>query len=208
MPALARKHATEEYEYGSIATQPARKSLPRERWHDGARPSAPTRTARVRGAHARVAPRREAEDVNELLSHFGHGNAELQERERAQLEAKHQERKRERRRHRPFHMSAPATVIVLVPLFLLASLLWLRSSSLALSRHDAKLQQQIEETRFDLQRTRKEIALLAASPQAGTWAQQRGWRVATQSDFDQMPAEPLTEVAGQSTPIESANSNS
>jgi hypothetical protein len=153
----------------------------------------------------RVAPRREIDDVQELLSHFGHGNAELEAKERAQLEAKREERKRARRRHRPFRMSAPAAVITFVPLVLLASLLWLRSSSLALSRQDAKLQQQIDEARFDLQRTRKEIALLAASPQAGTWAQQRGWRVATQSDFDQVPGETATQIAAgesESTPVE------
>jgi hypothetical protein len=127
-------------------------------------------------------------EVQELLSHFGHGSAAHEATVREHLNAKRVMRSRARRRHRPFQLSLTTLALSGAPLCLLASLLWLRSSALAMSRRDAKLQDQISVARFGLERTRKEIAALNASPHIEQWAKERGWQRATQKDFDEVPS--------------------
>jgi hypothetical protein len=143
-------------------------------------------------------PVQESPDVQDLLSHFGHGDAEREAQERAQLQSRREARRRARLRHRPFRMSAACIVILGAPLSLLAGLLWMQSSAQALSWHDTKLQDQITESRFDLERTRKEIAAANASPHIASWASERHWRRATLKDFDQVTeGAAVTTVAGE-----------
>jgi hypothetical protein len=190
MSALARKTAPDYHDHRvtSSTARPATKAAPRPRWHEekpsaaGKKPSPKSSTRST----PRAAASAEAVDVDDLLSHFGHGVAERQAQTRTELEARREARRRARLRHRPFRMSAVGTVIVSAPLVLLASLLWLKSSALTLSRHDSKLQDQISAARFELERTRKEIATVNASPHIERWASERGWRRATQKDFDRV----------------------
>ena len=188
MPALAQKTAPDYYDNKiTIERRPATKAAPRKpainktasrrRWQEEKPGSAP-RVA------SRLAPN--SHEVEELLSHFGHGDAARGEQVRALLESKRGERRRARLRHRPFRLTLAAAVLAGAPLFLVASLLWLRSSALAMSRSDTKVQDQINAARFSLQATRKEIAAMNASPHLEQWAKERHWQRATQKDFDQV----------------------
>lgn len=71
-----------------------------------------------------------------------------------------------------------------VPALLLVYLLSVNSKALTLSHQNVRMQNQMEETRYELQRIRKEIAAVNASAQVEEWARERGWRQATQQDFD------------------------
>lgn len=93
-------------------------------------------------------------------------------------------RRRARAKHRPFHLSLPAVVMTAVPALLLVYLLSVNSKALTLSHQNVRMQNQMEETRYELQRIRKEIAAVNASAQVEEWARERGWRQATQQDFD------------------------
>jgi hypothetical protein len=102
-------------------------------------------------------------------------------------------------------MTLVATALVGAPLTLLACLLWMNSSALALSRRDAALQKNIEAARFELQSTRREIAAVNASPRVEEWAKERGWHQATQQDFDDVskvatPTNSQPESEGNDTP--------
>jgi hypothetical protein len=190
MPALARKTAPDYHDHRvtSSAARAATKAAPRPRWHEDNPASAGRKSNSTKTGNKSTPRATEAEsaDVTELLSHFGHGNAERKAQARAEVEARREARRRARLRHRPFRMSAAGAVIISAPLVLLASLLWLKSSALTLSRHDTKLQDRISAARFELERTRKEIATVNASPHIERWASERGWRRATQKDFDRV----------------------
>lgn len=197
MPAVARKATTDYHDQETVTAarpgaRPSGKAAPGRRWHDSgpaprgkSTPAAPARTRRSR----------QSEDVGDLLLYFGHGDAQREAKLRAQMEAQREARRRARRRHRPFRLTPAASVIIVAPLLLLASLLWLRSSALALARHDSRLQEQITTARFDLERTRKEIATVSASPHIESWAAERSWQRAAQNDFDRVPGAEKTTAA-------------
>jgi hypothetical protein len=189
MPALARKITPDHHDYrtSTPVARPSGKAAPRRRWHED-KPAAQSSAESAQAAPA-------TQEVAELLSHFGHGGAQQDAKVREQVEVRREARRRARRHHRPFRLTLVAGVLVGAPLFLLASLLGLRSNALALSRRDAKLQDQISVARFDLERTRKEIAALNASPHIEQWAKERGWQRTTQKDFDQVPA--ATQSSGE-----------
>lgn len=211
MPALARKIAPDHHDHRTTAARSTGKAVPnkpalRRRWHEDKPESR---------AHQSTHAAPDAREVADLLSHFGHGSAEKESKVRAQMTARREVLRRARRRHRPFRLTAIAGVLGAAPLCLLACLLWLRSSALALTRQDAQLQNQISAARFELERTHKETAALNASPHIEQWAKDRKWRQATQQDFDQVPSTdqvpPTSENAdasnSASTPAAAASEN-
>jgi hypothetical protein len=190
MAVAVRKTTPDYHDEYSVSTETRspnralpRKSAQRLRWHE-ANPTNHAGRSVARRVGVRPAP--DSADVEELLSHFGHGNAERDAREREQLLSRREARRRARLRHRPFGMSAICALFLGVPVGLLACLLWLQASAQTLQRRDSQLKDQATETRFALERTRKEIAALGASPQITSWAQQRHWRPATLQEFDQV----------------------
>lgn len=183
MPALARQVAPDHYDDYSVVTQPSPPA--NRRWQE--EKSAPRKRT---GHRSRVAP--DSDDVQDLLSHFGHGATARESHVREQLDESRAQRRAARRRHRPFRVSATAIALSAAPLGLLASLLWLRSSSLSMARRDTQLQNQINASRFDMEHTRQEIAAMNASPHIEAWAKERKWQRANQQDFDQIPAEEVT----------------
>lgn len=153
------------------------------RWHDSAPPVAPSRsTSRAR------APRPDQE-WRELIDHFDRDQVmpavkKVSKKSEAAAQPKRQTKKRARSKHRPFHLTWPTVVFAAVPGILLVYLLFVNSAALALSHENMRLQSKVEETRFELQRIRKEIATVNASAQVEEWAKERNWRQATQQDFD------------------------
>lgn len=153
------------------------------RWHDSAPPASPSRsTSRSR------APRPD-EEWRELIDHFDCNQVmpvvkKANPKTEAAAQSKRQTKKRARSKHRPFKPTGPTVVIAAVPVFLLVYLLFVNSAALALSHENMKLQNKVEDTRFELQRIRKEIAGVNASAQVEEWAKERGWSQATQQDFD------------------------
>jgi hypothetical protein len=205
MPAVAHEVIPDYHDRYTALSEPhvarraaPRKTAPRHRWHE--EKPAP-RQGRSTAGRAAARPAPESSDVEELLSHFGHGNAEHMAQERAVLQSKREARRRARLRHRPFRMSAAGVAILGAPLGLLACLLWLHSSALSLSRREAKLQDRISESRFNLERTRKEIAALNASPHIASWANARHWRRATLQDFDQVTDDRVANVSDGAVPM-------
>lgn len=186
MPALARQTLPDHDDYRPVATRPVNRHPSKSSTRTGTR-----HATRIKRASTQAAP--DSREVRELLSHFGHGEASLQAKARDEMQVRRDVRRRARLRHRPFRMTVAATLLGAAPLALLASLLWLRSSALAMSRQDSKLQNQINAARFELQNTRKQIAALNASPHLDEWAKERKWRRATQKDFDQVPAPVVAE---------------
>lgn len=196
MPAVARQLEIDYDAYDSETDNSEQVAVvPRHRWQGESAPVEKKEQSTPKGSTPKARPTASptsrysrstpgTHEMQALLSHFGGVDAEREAELREQIKA----RRRARRRHRPFRLNAVAIVLVGAPLCLVASLLWMRSSALALSRHDAKLQDRIAAARFDLERTRKEIAALNASPHLESWAKKRGWRRATQTDFDQVPA--------------------
>ena len=191
MPAVARKVAPESHQNHRTASErvPARggstpsKGAPRNRWHE----APPGKAGRAGGSTPSAREQEnESADLRGLLDHFSGENAARTEQKQKEVEARRTARKRDRLRHRPFRLTILATTMAGAPLAILACLLWMRSSALALSRQDAALQNKIEATRSELERTRQEIAAVNASPQVEQWAKERGWRRANQNDFDEV----------------------
>jgi len=183
---------------------PVRARAPRaRRWHE-----APPKKTGARSTPARQEANKSADEtaaLNDLLEHFTGENAARTAQQQKELEARRVARKRARLRHRPFRMTVLASAMVGAPLAFLACLLWMNSSSLALTRQDSDLQKQIIATRFESERTREEIASINASPQVEQWAKERGWRRASQNDFDdvskgQKPVSADAEVENSDAP--------
>ena len=197
MPAVARKSAPESHQNYRIVNDervPVRKSTPaksaasRNRWHETPPNKSNLSAKRVpagRSTHRRD-QQNETVDLRGLLDHFSGENAARAEHQQKEVEARRTARKRARLCHRPFRLTILATTIAGAPLIILACLLWMRSSALALSREDRALQTKIEATRSELEQTRREIAAVNASSQVEQWAIERGWRRAIQNDFDQV----------------------
>lgn len=181
MPALARKPTVESDQDYHVATARGAGSTSglrtgvRRRWHE---------TPPAGSTPRRAGRRRSDEDWRNLVEHFGGAEPTSAVAEKEEVDARREARRKARRRHRPFRMTLMATALVGAPLTLLACLLWMNSNALELSRRDAALQKNIEAARFELQSTRREIAAVNASPQVEQWAKERGWRQATQQDFD------------------------
>ncbi len=181
MSALAHKPTAESDQDYHVATVRGVGSTPntrtgvRRRWHE----SPPAGSTPRRAGQSK-----NDEDWRNLVEHFGGAEPSRAVAEKEEINARREARRKARRRHRPFRMTLVATALVGVPLTLLACLLWMNSSALALSRRDATLQKNIEAARFELQSTRREIASVNASPQIEQWAKERGWHQATQQDFD------------------------
>lgn len=182
MPALAHKPTAESNQDYHVATSRGAGSTPgprtgvRRRWHE----SPPTGST----PSARAGQNKSDDDWRELVEHFGDAQTSQAVAQKEEVNARREARRKARRRHRPFRMTLVASALVGAPLTLLACLLWMNSSALALSRHDAALQKNIEATRFELESTRREIAAVNASPKVEQWAKERGWHQATQQDFD------------------------
>lgn len=192
MPAVARKVTPESYQSHSSASAPEalpsarpQRDVPatrNRRWRDGSPRSSPAKSRRQSVA-SQPAVQTE-EDWRGLVDHFNGRQAEHMERERLDIDARRQQRRRERLRHRPFRLTFLTIALLGAPLLLLGCLLNMNSSALALAREDENLKDKIEETRFDLQNTRKEIAALNSSPHVEHWAKMRGWQQAKQQDID------------------------
>lgn len=162
-------------------TAPGRSTPSRTRWHE-----TPSRGG-AKGKSASARARREEESSDDwrgLVEHFGGEATARVEIEEAEVETRRIARRKARLKHRPFRMTLLASAMAGAPLALLACLLWMHSSALELSRQDKALQDKIEAARFELQSTRRDIASVNASPQVEHWARERGWRQATQQDFD------------------------
>lgn len=184
MPAVARKQTPESHQnYRTVSDErvPTRTRTPgARRWHE-----APPKKSNARSTPAQAqSEENETADLRGLLDHFTGENAARALQQQKEVEARRVARKRARLRHRPFRMTILASAMAGAPLALLACLLWLKSSSLALLREDADLQKRIAATRFESERTREEIAAVNASPQVEQWAKERAWRRANQNDFD------------------------
>lgn len=199
MPALAQKIAPEYHDDYSVQTAPA-PTRPRWQEEEQATRKRPARKNR---------PSPDPEDIEQLLEHFGHGSGSARDPHlREEVENRRQQKRLARLRHRPFRLTVTATMLAAAPLCLLASLLWMRSNSMALARRDVSLQNQISAARFSMESTRQQIASLNASPHLESWAKARGWKRAGQQDFDQVPArtpitndgEPMTGDGESSTP--------
>ena len=199
MPAVAHKQTPESHQNYRVVSDeraPTRARSPRgHRWHEappvvkgGARSTPARRTA--------AACASEKADLSDLLEHFTGENAARTAKQQKEVEALRVARKRARLRHRPFRMTILASAMAGAPLALLACLLWIKSSSLALSRQDLDLKNKIVAARSESERTSEEIASVNASPQVKQWAKERGWRRANPYDFDDVsPAN----AAGQPT---------
>ena len=196
MPAVARKVAPESHQNHRTASErvparggstPSKGAPPRSRWHDS--PPGKNQPGNRRDEGSTPSSREQendSADLRGLLDHFSGENAARTEQKQKEVEARRTARKRARLSHRPFRLTVLATTMAGAPLAILACLLWMRSSALALSREDAALQNKIEATRSELERTRQEIAAVNASPQVEQWAKERGWRRANQNDFDEV----------------------
>ena len=209
MPAVARKVAPDSHQdYRSTNERASsRRSTPaRNRWHESPEgKSSEGKTARASQSTARRSTPKSGNDTADLrglLDHFSGESALRAHQEQQETEARRAARRRARLCHRPFRLTVFTTVMAGAPLAILACLLWMNSSALALSREDAALQNKIEATRSELEQTRREIASVNASPQVEQWAKERGWRRAGQNDFDAVP--PVVET----TPADSSAANS
>lgn len=168
------------------------------RWHDSPPPAAGASTKSTFNARSTfdgssqstsVAARAELE-WHELIEQFDRSEQMALNFKKPKAEGKvsAQPRRRTKRKartkHRPFRLSLPTLLMAAVPASLLVYLLSVNSAALTLSHQNIRLQNQMEDTRFELQRIRKEIAAVNAAAQVEEWAQERGWRQATQQDFD------------------------
>ena len=192
MPAVARKVTPDSYQSYPSASAP--EALPsarppkdapatrNRRWKDGSPRQAPAKSRRQSAASQPAV--HTGEDWRGLVDHFNGRQAEHVERDRIDIDVRRQQRRRERLRHRPFRLTFLTIALLGAPLLLLGCLLNMNSSALALAREDVDLKNKIEETRFELQNTRKEIAALNSSPHVEYWAKSRGWQQAGPQDFD------------------------
>lgn len=204
-----RAHAGAGSRARAVTKAPAGKVAPAgKRWHDEQHGEAAGSRAAASSTRARAAsPRRqqteEETDWRGLVDHFGGEHTAQIAIDRTEIAARQQARRHERLKHRPFRMTLLATALAGAPLALLACLLWMKSNALALSREEAELHNSIVAARFELQSTRKEIASVNASPQVEHWARERGWRQATQQDFDDVSKViPLQPVNAASIEVE------
>ena len=69
-------------------------------------------------------------------------------------------------------------------------LLGLNAATLALSQHDADVTKQIKLSQQAIDNSNKSIAAIQVSPQTAQWAMMHGWRIASQTDFDEVPSAP------------------
>ena len=192
MPAVARKVTPDSHQSYQSASAPEalpsarpQRDVPatrNRRWKDD--PSRPVPAKSRRQSVASQPAVQTGEDWRGLVDHFNSRQAEHVERDRLDIDTRREQRRRERLRHRPFRLTFLTIALLGAPLLLLASLLNMNSSALALAREDEDLKDKIVETRFELQNTRKEIAALNSSPQLEHWAKSRGWQQAGPQDFD------------------------
>src|SRR5688500_14273166 len=113
MPALARKTAPDHYDQRTATASRVSSSR-------GVQTAPRRKMASPAPARRSTPAAPEADEVRELLSHFGHGSAEQESKTRAQLDAKREAKRRARRRHRPFRLTLTAGVLAAAPLCLLA----------------------------------------------------------------------------------------
>ena len=186
MPAVARKQTPESHQNYRVVSDeraPTRARAPRgHRWHEA--PPVKTGGRSIPARRQADANAAETVDLSDLLEHFTGENAARTSQQQKEVEERRVARKRARLRHRPFRMTILAGAMAGAPLTLLACLLWIKSSSLALSRQESDLKNKIVAARSESERTSEEIASVNASPQVEKWAKERGWRRANPYDFD------------------------
>jgi len=164
MPVVAKNRHHPDSASNAQTTLPRPSSLPAP----GAR-----RTSRAR---IEATPDPDWQSVEPLLDHFNREDEQEQANRAAQRKAK--------RAHRPLQLSWPAGVAATLLLSHLVALLWLHGSTLAARNRNAELSAQILHARNDIERTKEKIARRASAARIDQWARERGWRKATQPEFD------------------------
>lgn len=176
-----------------------------DRIHGPRRPVAPgpirkSSTSATAQALPTLAPDAVAPDVvNRYLPHYNDQADESYLEARTKARAA---RRRARRSHRPFRLSWQASVAGCVLLGQLVALLYLQGMALSARNNSYKLDKEIAQVYGNVTHTQKEIAALDSSPRIAQWAQERGWKVATQDKLDSITNRaPLTqETASTDTP--------
>jgi hypothetical protein len=106
----------------------------------------------------------------------------------AQEAARRLARSRARRAHKPFRLSLPTTAMGIALMAQLMALLWIKSLALSAMHRSVALGDathgQIGRVNEDIAQTQKKIAGLSSPAQIKKWADQRGWRLATPEQFD------------------------
>jgi hypothetical protein len=107
---------------------------------------------------------------------------------------------RARRAHKPFRLSLPMAAISAVLLAQLMALLWIKSLALSAMHRSDDLGDashgEIGRVNEEIAQTQKKIAALSSPAQIKRWADERGWRMATPEEFDDVtkltPYKPAT----------------
>ena len=133
----------------------------------------------------------------------------------AQEAARRLARSRARRAHKPFRLSLPTTAMGIALMAQLMALLWIKSLALSAMHRSVALGDathgEIGRVNEDIAQTQKKIAGLSSPAQLKKWADQRGWRLATPEQFDDVTKlTPLPKPAGSektAAPTEGASAD-
>lgn len=180
MPAIAEKYDIDYEDVTAITTKPR---------------------TRKRGAATRASAPARWNRMEPLVAHFGEaavaepashpsGKSRIATPKTKPVEAPHQTTKSTTRRavrHQPFRLTLAAVIMWGTIGILTLLLLGINGATLALSQKNASLVKQIKLTQEVIDNSNKSIAAIQVSPETAQWAVSNGWRIADQTDFDEVP---------------------
>ncbi|MEO6907347.1 MAG: hypothetical protein ABI210_05610 [Abditibacteriaceae bacterium] len=91
-------------------------------------------------------------------------------------------------RHQPFRLTLASVIMWGTICGLLLLLLGIHGATLALSQQDMSVASKIQLSQESIGNSTKSLASVQVSPQTAQWAMAHGWHVASQGDFDEVPA--------------------